>query len=246
MSEFERRVENDIEHGILQRDKQVFRYYHHFRQILDESSAARRLVQLGNTGAAKKGKLRSPETSQTYSLDDNNRSSIDSEDYSPRNTCATELNPPLNSSPENTYEEVLSTNFWESSALPVSNLTTSTTDSSDSNQQHNSPTLGRLSMHHHETERNFSTTSDSAQLRQRRPDPFEFEAGNVLGFMTPSPLDGDRDAVRVRDPTCELFDSEYMMSDDILADILQIENEKPEAMSPWRNKNSGNDFLGGL
>jgi hypothetical protein len=241
MSEFERRVEDDIQRGILQRDKQVLRYFHHFRQILDESSAAYSSLQLKNRGAAKKQQLGSLETSQTDSSDGNHRSSVDSEDYSFRNMCAMKSNLP---GKEIFRQEVLPTNFWESSALPFFSLTTSTMGSSDSKQQDdNSSSLERLSMHHQETERNFNTISQSSQLRQCRPGPFEFEAGNVLDFMASVPPDGDKDAIRACEPTYGIFDSEYEMSDDILADLLQSENRKPEATKPWKNKHSGNDFL---
>ena len=244
VSEFEKRVEDDIQHGIMQRDKQFPRYVRHFRQLLDDSSAVCKLVEPGNSGPAKKGQLGSPDTSQTSSLDDNHEFSIDSEDYSPRNTCIIEANSPGNRLPENFFEDTFPTTCRESSALPVSNITAPTTEPSDSNQRNgNSPILGRLSMDPDETEREFNNTSHSAQLRQRCPGPFELEARNVLGFMASVPQVGENDAIRVCDPTYELFDGDYMMSDDLLADLLQIENEKIPTMSRWKNQSSGNDFL---
>jgi hypothetical protein len=158
MSKFERRVEDDIQRGILQRDQQVLCYFHNLRQVLVESSAACSSLQFKNTGAAKKEQLGSPETSQTDSSDDNHQSSVDLEDYSLRNTCAMETNLPGNILSEISPQEVIPTKFWESSALPISNLTTSTTESSDSKQQdEDSPTSRRLSMYNDETERDFNT-----------------------------------------------------------------------------------------
>ena len=248
MSDFERRVEEDIQRGNLRRDKQVERYFRHFRQTLDELDACHGLLQLRPAGESKGEDSGSPSTNQSCSIDNDQMSSIDSEGSSVPKACSADLNSYDKRIPGELCEEIIPDNFLQSSALPVSNLRTSIIPCSISNQQYDDPLWqgrpGWTSVYRSlETAPEMNWTPQSAHRQRHYLQPLEFNHADTLESAPLARLEADKNTTRIRDPILEPFGGEYMMSDDLLADLLQIENEKPEAMSSWMNKNSGNEFL---
>jgi hypothetical protein len=90
---------------------------------------------------------------------------------------------------------------------------------------------------------NLNIDPNEALLNQFCGYNLDLEAADSLGRSALPPPQNDRNMAPESNPPVEQFLHDYYMSDDFVANLLQIENEIPEAMGSWKHKNSGNGVL---
>jgi hypothetical protein len=247
LSKLKRRIDEDIKKGILPPEERIHeRYLYHFQQLWEEDIAACGLIQLQRSSTNQQEEARLPGFTSMECSNTGRVSSIGGN--CPRLPLQTSgvrepgsLSNPLVEDFQGDFQRMgpmhSSRSFGSGMTVPVSDYL--------------NPTQGLLDLPIPDSNFgrqdfppvNLNIDPNEALLNQFCAYDLDLEAADSLGRSALPPRENDRNMALESNPPVEQFPHDYYMSDEFVANLLQIENEMPEARGWWKNKNSGNRVL---
>ena len=247
LSEFRRRIDEDIRKNLLPQDHQIpGRYLYHLRQLLKEDNAAHGIIQLQSTGTDSGEKIN---TSASFG-------SVPPIGATNQQTNFPRLGAwgfgfPSDPLYDDTRVAVQSTESCHSPSPFTSQMRVATTSFAELMHDPLDPTISLSTIdYQYQLSMGAKNALNENHLDQFWGCDFDSEGADMLklsGLCQP-----DQPSVQSHigpatsgecDPTTDLSDINPSSEDELTEDVLLPENTSLKAMEMWNNKHSGSSFL---